>query len=79
MPGDQAGHRLRLIRKGANGAFFLVRQAWREAPFIGAVSVHVVVAERLGGESPLPTRQGERLAEGKGVHREVESEGSLRM
>jgi len=28
----------------------------------------------LGGESPLWTRQWEPLAEGKGVHREVESE-----
>ena len=46
--------------------------------FAGAVSVHVVVAERLGGESPLPTRQGERLAERKGVLREAESEGSGR-
>jgi hypothetical protein len=45
---------------------------------IGAAPDAVVVTGRLGGESPLPARQGERLAEGKGVHREVESEGSLR-
>ena len=32
----------------------------------------------LGGASPLQARQWELLAEGKGVHREVESEGSLR-
>ncbi|MEM1143935.1 MAG: hypothetical protein AAGI88_15250, partial [Pseudomonadota bacterium] len=45
----------------------------------GAVSVQVVaLAGRLGGASPLSARQGERLAEGKGVHREVESEGSPR-
>ena len=34
--------------------------------------------QQLGGESPLSTRWGEGLVEGKGVHREVESEGSLR-
>ena len=33
---------------------------------IGAVPVHVVVAGWLGGESPLSTRQGERLAERQG-------------
>ncbi len=32
----------------------------------------------LEGESPLLARRGEQLAEGKGVHREVESEGSWR-
>jgi hypothetical protein len=34
-------------------------------------------AHSLEGESPLRPRQGESLAEGKGVHREVESGGSL--
>ena len=29
----------------------------------------------LGGESPPQTQSGELLADGKGVHREVESEG----
>jgi hypothetical protein len=33
-------------------------------------------AHTLAGSSPAQTRQGELLAEGKGVHREVESEGS---
>ena len=33
---------------------------------------------KLEGESPLLARRGEQLAEGKGVHREVESEGSWR-
>ena len=32
--------------------------------------------QQLGGERPLRARQQEALAEGKGVHREVESEGS---
>ena len=31
---------------------------------------------KLEGESPLLARRGEQLAEGKGVHREMESEGS---
>ncbi len=39
---------------------------------------HMVVSGRLGGVSPLLTRQGEQLAKGKGVPREMESEGSLR-
>ena len=43
-----------------------------------AVPEAVVATGRLGGESPLPARRGERLADGKGVHREVESEGSCR-
>ena len=33
-------------------------------------------AHPLGSESLLQARQGEVLADGKGVHREVESEGS---
>ena len=33
---------------------------------------------RLDGERPLQALQWELLAEGKGVHREVESEGSRR-
>ena len=33
-------------------------------------------AHPLGSESLLQARQGELLADGKGVHREVESEGS---
>jgi len=32
--------------------------------------------QQLGGERPLRARQQEALAEGKGVHREVKSEGS---
>jgi hypothetical protein len=32
--------------------------------------------QQLGGESPLRARQQEALAEGKGVRREAESEGS---
>ena len=42
---------------------------------------HTVCAEHgayLGGESPLWGLQCQPLAEGKGVHREVESEGSRR-
>src|SRR6266542_4662518 len=35
-------------------------------------------AHALGGESPLHTRQGEVLAEGKGVAGDCESEGSPR-
>jgi hypothetical protein len=38
----------------------------------------VVAGGWLGGKSPLLARQGEQLGEGKGVHCEVESEGSLR-
>ena len=34
--------------------------------------------ESLGGESPLQAWQQELLAKDKGVHREVESEGSRR-
>lgn len=33
-------------------------------------------AHKLGGVSPLQALQCELLAKGKGVHREVESEGS---
>ena len=33
---------------------------------------------KLEGESPLLARRGEQLAEGKGAHREVGSEGSWR-
>ena len=33
---------------------------------------------KLEGESPLLARRGEQLAEDKGVHREMESEGSLK-
>ena len=35
-------------------------------------------AHKLGGVSPLQALQCELLAKGKGVHREVESEGSRR-
>jgi hypothetical protein len=43
----------------------------------GAVPDAVVATGRLGGESPLPAGQGERLAERKGVLREVGSEGQV--
>ena len=61
-----------------DGPFFIRAPGMARSAVTGAVPVHVVVAGRLGGASPLLARQGEQLAEGKGAHREVGSEGSLR-
>jgi hypothetical protein len=51
-----------------------LRGTHQRPPFFGCAR-HV---RRLDGERPLQALQWELLAEGKGVHREVESEGSRR-
>jgi hypothetical protein len=58
-------------------AFSFVRQAWRVARQRNLLGCGGQ-SRRLGGESPLHTRQGEVLARGKGVVGDCESEGSPR-
>ena len=61
-----------------DGKTHLIKRTSTEAKLMGFASVFMCARQeqQLSGERPQRARQQEALAEGKGVHREVESEGS---
>ena len=61
-----------------DGKTHLIKRTSTEAKLMGFASVFMCARQeqQLSGVRPQRARQQEALAEGKGVHREMESEGS---